>query len=679
MANPYIKKANVSTEFEAWQLFELEKCLDDPIYFIKNYVKIQHATKGTVPFDLFDYQIDIVNCIHHNKDSLVLCSRQLGKCVHPSTKITIRRHSSNLLQKVFNFQGNECEISISEFHKMLYLENVQIFDLNNNLKFIEQGDTSDYSIKTENGFVPIKSSFKTVPYKIYEIILENGLSLKCADTHIVIDNNNNELFVKDLSLFSILKTEFGLSKVVKLIEHDDYENMYDLELDSNDHTYYTNGILSHNTTIAAIYILWLAAFNGDKFCVIASKNMSHATDIMAKIKFAYEELPDWLKPGCKFYNRTSIEFDNGSLIRSEATTDKTGRGNSPSILFLDELAFISKRIQETIWASIAPSLSTGGKLVISTTPNGDTDLFSRLWRESLAGLNNFGHVIKLYYEHPERGPGSGYREEMLVKLGELKTRIEIDCEFLSSEALLINSQRLIELRPEIPMLTDNGFDVWNQLDPNMIYLVGIDIATGTGKDFSVIEIFEFPTLLQVAQFRNNNLNIPGLYNKIKWVLNKLCSPIGNKRPEVFWTFERNSVGEAIGALYYSDETPPEYAELINDVPGKLGMNTSNRTKVLACLNLKSLIEKHKNGLNIKSELTIFELKNYISAGGSYAAKSGATDDSIAAILLITRLISHIANFDDNARKVLYEYDEGDYIKQNNENNDEDEPIPFLIV
>jgi hypothetical protein len=511
MANPYIKKANVTSEYEPWMFDELEKCQDDPIYFIKTYVKIQHPTKGTVPFELFDYQERLIDAIHNNKDTLILCSRQLGK-----------------------------------------------------------------------------------------------------------------------------------------------------------------------TTVAAIYILWMATFKDDQYCVIASKDMGHATEIMSRIKFAYEEMPFWLKAGCKFYNRTSIEFDNGSLIKSMATTDKTGRGNSPSILMFDEISFVRPTIQDKVWSSIAPSLSTGGKLIMSTTPNGDTDLFARLWRESVAGLNGFKHVFAHYLEHPERGPDSGYREEMLVKLGELQVRVELDCEFLSSDALLINTQRLIELKHIIPNFEDNGFKFWEERKPGVAYLVAADIATGTGQDFSVVQVYEFPTLKQVAELRNNQINIPQLYDKIKWIVNKLSEPLAGRRPEVFWTFERNSIGEAIGALYETDEKQPEYGELVNDVPNRYGMNTSNRSKVLACLDLKNLVEKIRNGIEIKSEIDIFELKNFISSGGSYAAKSGATDDTVSALLLITRLLKHISKFDDSARRIMYEYNESDYSSGELTADASDEPLGMLF-
>lgn len=79
MANQFIKRANQETEFTPELVQELKKCKNDVIYFIRNYVKIQHPTKGTVPFDLYEYQEEIIDLIHNNKDSLILCSRQLRK------------------------------------------------------------------------------------------------------------------------------------------------------------------------------------------------------------------------------------------------------------------------------------------------------------------------------------------------------------------------------------------------------------------------------------------------------------------------------------------------------------------------------------------------------------------------------------------------------------------------
>lgn len=411
------------------------------------------------------------------------------------------------------------------------------------------------------------------------------------------------------------------------------------------------------TTVVGMYMLWLATFSKAK-CVIASKDMDHAVEIQTRIKFAYEMLPEWLKAGCVFYNHTRIEFDNKSVIKCEPTTEKTGRGGSPTMLYLDEISFVSKRIQDKMWASIAPSLSTGGKLIITSTPNGDSDLFARLWSDSLAGLNNFVHVQALWWMHPDRG--EAYYKEMAEKLGPVLVKQELDCEFLSSDALLINSMRLNALRFERPLWESLGFRFWvpeEQLGGrNKIYMVSMDPATGSGRDFTVIQIFEFPSLQQVGEYRTNDVNIPLIYGKLTWLLRKLTELKPNGRAEVLWTFERNGIGEAISALHYNDERQVDEAELVSDSPTKFGVFTSGRTKVLYALQLKNLVEKTTDkGLKLKSELLIHELKHYVSKGNGYEAKAGYTDDCVAALLGIMRLLKRLSEYNEDAFKQVNEY------------------------
>lgn len=503
-----IKRANRESEYSPDHLVELARCQKDPVYFIKNYVKIQHPTRGSVPFELYDYQLEMLEAIHTHKDTVLLCSRQLGK-----------------------------------------------------------------------------------------------------------------------------------------------------------------------TTVVSMYILWMTTFQDDVVAVIASKAMAHATEIMSRIKYAYEELPDWLKAGCKFYNRTSIEFDNGSKIKSEATTEKTGRGSSPTIVFLDEIAFISKRIQDELWASLAPSLSNGGKFILTSTPNGDDELFATLWRGANSGANSFYPLKVLWYQHPERGDGSGYYEDMKGKLGPVKARQELDCEFLSSDSLLVDPIKLNQIRSKQHVFEEEEFKFFvcqEELNRIPIFLVGVDPSTGSGGDYSVIQVFSFPDLEQVAEFRSNKMIIPFLYKKITWILDRLTSikHRSNMRPEVFWSFERNSIGEAISALYFNDERQNEYAELVTDEPGKYGMYTSGKTKIQAALKLKTLVEKVNGGLGINSAHLLFELKNYASKGKSYEAKVGATDDAVAACLITIRILDYLSKFNDKAHQVVYDYDYDENV---------DEPMPFAIV
>ena len=118
-----------------------------------------------------------------------------------------------------------------------------------NRKFINTWNIENFEIETDTGWVDIVSLNKTIPYKKYKIETELGLTLECADTHIVFDENMNEVFVKDKPNF--IQTINGIEKVVDITIFDDYENMYDFELSNeSNHRYYTNGILSHNTLIA---------------------------------------------------------------------------------------------------------------------------------------------------------------------------------------------------------------------------------------------------------------------------------------------------------------------------------------------------------------------------------------------------------------------------------------------
>jgi hypothetical protein len=290
--------------------------------------------------------------------------------------------------------------------------------------------------------------------------------------------------------------------------------------------------------------------------------------------------------------------------------------------------------------------------------------------------NSFKPVQAMWYEHPDRG--EEYYQEMLGKLGPVLCRQEIDCEFLSSDALLINSIRLQQLKYSQPIHTDMGFRFWVPDDElgglGKTYLISLDPATGNGKDFSVIQVFDFPNLNQVAEYRSNEVNIPLLYAKLKWIVNKLSSNSGRGRAEVLWTFERNGIGEAISALYQNDDKQPEHAELFSDVPGKLGIFTTGKNKVLSCLQLKQLVEKVKSGMNINSDILLFELKNFVAKGNSYEGKTGVTDDAVMATVGIIRLLKRLSEWNDDAFKRVNEYVDPAQL----DDQFGDEPVPFIV-
>ena len=79
LGNANLKPAGVGIEFTKDQVEEYMKCAQDPIYFIKKYVKVVSLDEGLVPFNLYDYQEEIVNAVHNNRFVISKLPRQSGK------------------------------------------------------------------------------------------------------------------------------------------------------------------------------------------------------------------------------------------------------------------------------------------------------------------------------------------------------------------------------------------------------------------------------------------------------------------------------------------------------------------------------------------------------------------------------------------------------------------------
>ena len=155
-----------------------------------------------------------------------------------------------------------------------------------NRKFIDSVDLEHLEIETDTGWQPISKIMKTVPYRVWHIEVESGLTLDCADDHIVFDQDCHEIFVKKLQAGSLIKTINGSEKVTKVSVSDHRENMFDIAVDSTDHRYYTNGILSHNTTIinALSYALYGQALTNIRRDNLINK--TNAKNMLVSLDFA---------------------------------------------------------------------------------------------------------------------------------------------------------------------------------------------------------------------------------------------------------------------------------------------------------------------------------------------------------------------------------------------------------
>lgn len=243
-----------------------------------------------------------------------------------------------------------------------------------------------------------------------------------------------------------------------------------------------------------------------------------------------------------------------------------------------------------------------------------------------------------------------------------------NCEFISDDPLLIDTVVLANLTPVIEKVAPIGrageIIFFEKPRPHKTYLVGVDCATGSKQDFTTIEVFSFPEMVQVAEYRSNTVSSPLAYHFLKKVIHILRST----GSDVYFSVENNGVGEGIISLHQSDEFPPD-ATFVSDDPKQVrdGMTTTAKAKLKACLSLKEMVER--NLITIKSLHLLTELKMYVRSGPTYKAKIGGTDDLISAVLIIVRILAELATYDQRAYDTMHVlgfgqgdefYDESDY-------------------
>jgi len=79
LGNPNLKKVNTPEEFTKEQIIEYQKCSENPVYFMEEYIKVVSLDDGLVPFKMYPFQQHIVNTIHDNRFTICKLPRQSGK------------------------------------------------------------------------------------------------------------------------------------------------------------------------------------------------------------------------------------------------------------------------------------------------------------------------------------------------------------------------------------------------------------------------------------------------------------------------------------------------------------------------------------------------------------------------------------------------------------------------
>ena len=434
------------------------------------------------------------------------------------------------------------------------------------------------------------------------------------------------------------------------------------------------------STSASGYLLWYAMFIPDSTILVAAHKYLGAQEIMQRIRYAYENCPDFIRAGSTSYNKGSIDFDNGSRIVAQTTTENTGRGMSISLLYCDEFAFVRPTIAKDFWTSITPTLATGGKCIITSTPNSDEDQFALIWKQANKCVDEFGNETEVgtngfkayrskWQEHPDRD--AKWADQMRAQLGEERFRREMECEFIIFDETLINPIHLIEMAGIEPIERQGQVRWYKKPQKGCTYLVGLDPSLGTGGDPSAMQVLELPSLMQVAEWQHNKTPVQRQVAILKEITSHLVECTDST--SVYYSVENNTLGEAalVAIAEIGEENIPgiflsEPKRMGGSRSYRKGFNTTNKTKLAVCAKFKALLETKK--INIASKNLISELKTFVARGTSYAAKEGETDDLVMSMMLVVRMLQLLQGFDANLDKQLRDTLD-DFI----------EPMPFILI
>lgn len=396
------------------------------------------------------------------------------------------------------------------------------------------------------------------------------------------------------------------------------------------------------STIVRAFILWYAMFHEDQLIAMLANKLMLAKEQLQLLRESYLNLPFWLQPGVKLWNKMSIQFANGCRIIIAASSSDGIRGFSPNLLYLDEFAFLRPGMADEFMASVFPTISSGKKtrVIITSTPAG-MNHFYRMWEDAVDEATATAHDLQAKYvrstvlwnEVPGRDEQWGLDEKL--RCGEERFRQEYECEFIGSAVTLIDYRTLQHLHPDKPMAhpripDDYQLRIYGRpLNPQQmemdesVYIAALDTGYGMRQDYHVLQILYAKSstkLEQVLTLSSNSVTVEDFCAVSFALLRKYHFPA--------LTIEYNG---GSGALAYQTMTAAlQYPNMVDYDSYFRGMYSTTTTKSQAVMLLKTYIQK--NYLLIHDEKTINELMSFTRpTKNTWGASGGNHDDHVTSL------------------------------------------------
>ena len=446
--------------------------------------------------------------------------------------------------------------------------------------------------------------------------------------------------------------------------------------------------------------------NPERVLLIANKRDT-AVEMANKIRHFLEQWPEWINVGFSPDKNSESRFklNNGCEVKAVATSPDALRGYTPTILVFDEAAYIEAG--EDFWSASMASLSTGGKIILVSTPNGYDPIYYGVYDQAIRGLNDF-HItdlrwfkdprytkdlrwvkcqdichymlnreqynddevvlndfdIKEYNKLLEDGykPFSSWFESMSKKFKYDRRKIaqELECDFLGSGDGVIpgDIQENIAknmIREPIEKYMQATFWQWKEPVIGHRYIMGVDVSRGDSEDFSAISVIDFDEREQVAEYIGK---IPP--DDLAAVAYKWAILYGNA---FIVTDITGGMGVATSRKLTELNYKNVYIEGINtqniwDYNAKAmekipGLNFNNkRTQIVAAFE-----EQLRKGFAVRSTRLLNELNTFVYMNGRPDHMKGAHDDAIMALsmaLYAADISFNLLQKNESANKAMLE-------------------------
>lgn len=393
------------------------------------------------------------------------------------------------------------------------------------------------------------------------------------------------------------------------------------------------------STLAAAYSLWMTLFQREKNVLIIATKLSTAQLFIRKVKGMFRYLPKWLVvPSVTSETNKSMEFDNGSKIHAIPTSPDAGRGEAVSLLIVDEAAWIEDF--ENLWIGLLPTLSTGGDVILISSPSGVGTRFHKLWVGAHAGTNDFFPVELPWQVHPEHD--QAWFEEQCQNIGSQRgINSELLCLFEGSGNGFVDQTEISWLEQNIKLpIAKYGADtqvwIWKYREAGHKYILCADVARGDGEDYSAFHVIDTTKDEVVCEYKGQ---MPADD------FGRLVDDIGRKYTDALVVVEQQGGGIATclelkrlkyPRLYYDkfakevlmNTRPLMDAEVADITPGIM-MNSKNRPEGL--MKLEQAIRRRS--LRIHSSRFLDELKTFVWTKNKAQAMKGYNDDLVMSLCI----------------------------------------------